>query len=99
MPVALATDCNPGSSPVTSLLLVLSMASTLFGMTPGEALAGVTREAARALGMLGDRGTLAVGKRADLAVWNIDNPNVLAYRVGFNPLHCAVRGGRIVVER
>ncbi len=91
--MAVSTDSNPGSSPVTSLLLMLSMATTLFGMTPEEALAGVTREAARALGLSGDRGTLAAGKRADLAIWNIDHPNALAYRIGFNPLHGAVVGG------
>ncbi len=96
LPMALSTDSNPGSSPVTSLLLMLSMASTLFGMTPEEALAGVTREAARALGMFGDRGTLCVGKRADLAVWDIGHPNALAYRVAFNPLHCAVLAGETV---
>ena len=92
--LAVATDCNPGSSPVTSLLLMLSMASTLFGLTPEESLAGVTREAARALGLLGDRGTLSVGKRADLAIWDIDHPNALAYRVGFNPLHGVKQTGR-----
>ncbi len=91
--MAVSTDCNPGSSPVSSLLLMLNMASTLFRLTPEEALAGVTRQAARALGLLGDRGTLSFGKRADLAIWDISHPNVLAYQVGFNPLHAVIRGG------
>ena len=93
LPMAVSTDSNPGSSPVTSLLLMLNMAATLFRLTPQEALAGVTRQAARALGLLRDRGTLSVGKRADLAIWNINHPNVLAYQVGFNPLHAVVQGG------
>ncbi|MEO8531137.1 MAG: amidohydrolase family protein, partial [Deltaproteobacteria bacterium] len=86
VPMALATDCNPGSSPLTSLLLVMNMGCTLFRMTPEEALAGVTRNAAKALG-LNDCGTLAPGQRADLAVWNVTHPADLAYRIGFNPLH------------
>ncbi len=86
VPIALATDCNPGSSPVTSLLLTMNMACTLFRMTPAEALAGVTRNAARALGV-SDSGNIAVGQRADLAVWNVEHPAELAYRVGLNPLH------------
>ncbi len=92
LPMAVSTDSNPGSSPVTSLLLMLNMAATLFLLTPEEALAGVTRQAARALGLLRDRGTLSVGKRADLAIWNINHPNVLAYQVGFNPLHAVIQG-------
>jgi imidazolonepropionase len=92
VPIAIATDCNPGSSPLASLLLCLNMACTLFRMTPEEALAGVTREAARALG-LNDAGVLAAGKRADLAVWNIKHPSELAYRIGFNPLHQRVFAG------
>lgn len=94
VPMAIASDCNPGSSPVTSLLLMLNMACTLFRMTPEEALAGVTREAARALGLGGSHGTLEVGKAADLCVWDIERPAELAYRVGFNPLQQAVRQGR-----
>lgn len=86
VPMALATDCNPGSSPLTSLLLTMNMGCTLFRMTPEEALAGVTRNAARALG-LSDRGTIAAGQRADLAVWDVKSPAELAYRIGFNPLH------------
>lgn len=92
VPMALATDCNPGSSPLTSLLLVMNMAATLFRMAPSECLAGVTAHAARALGM-GDRGAIAVGSRADLAVWNITHPAELSYRIGFNPLHARIYGG------
>jgi imidazolonepropionase len=86
VPMAVATDCNPGSSPMTSLLLAMNMACTLFRMTPEEALAGVTRNAAKALG-LDDCGTIEPGKRADLAVWSAAHPAELAYRIGFNPLH------------
>lgn len=93
VPIAIASDCNPGSSPVTSLLLMLNMACTLFRMTPEEALAGITREAARALGMAKTHGTLEVGKAADFAVWDIERPAELAYRIGFNPLHQAVHNG------
>ena len=84
--MAVATDCNPGSSPMTSLLLAMNMACTLFRMTPEEALAGATRNAAKALG-LADCGTIAAGNRADLAVWNASHPAELAYRIGFNPIH------------
>lgn len=87
VPMAIATDNNPGTSPLTSLLLAMNMAATLFRMTVPECLAGVTREAARALGMLGDRGTLEAGKYADLAIWDIGSPAELVYRMGFNPLH------------
>jgi imidazolonepropionase len=93
VPLALATDCNPGSSPLTSLLLVMNMACTLFRMTPEEALAGVTRNAARALG-LDDTGVIRAGLRADLAVWDVSHPAELAYRIGFNPLHARYFGGR-----
>jgi len=92
--MALATDCNPGSSPVTSLLLMLSMACTLFRLTPGEALAGVTRHAAKALALDDSHGTLNVGKAADFAIWDIERPAELAYRIGFNPLYATVRAGR-----
>lgn len=92
VPIALATDCNPGSSPLASILLTLNMGCTLFRMTPEEALAGVTREAARALG-LDDQGTLEVGKRADLNVWNVGHPAELSYRIGFNALHDRIFGG------
>jgi imidazolonepropionase len=92
VPVAISTDCNPGTSPVTSLLLMLNMACTLFRMTPEQALAGVTRNAARALG-LADRGTLGAGKRADFVVWDIAEPAELAYRFGFNPAMEIVKSG------
>ncbi len=91
VPIALATDCNPGSSPLTSLLLTLNMGATLFRLTPEEALAGVTREAARALGLSDDLGTLEFGKIADLAVWDVETPAELTYRIGFNPLHSRIR--------
>lgn len=93
VPIALATDSNPGSAPVTSLLLMLNMGCTLFGLTPEEALAGVTRNAARALGLAESHGTLEVGKAADLCVWDIESPAELAYRIGFNPLHRAIKAG------
>jgi imidazolonepropionase len=93
VPMAVATDCNPGTSPCTSILLMLNMACTLFGLTAEEALAGVTRVAARALGTLSDRGTLEVGKRADLALWRIDQPAQLSYGLGINPCVAVVQGG------
>ena len=92
--MALATDCNPGSSPLTSLLLAMNMGATLFRMTVDECIAGVTREAARALGILDQTGTLAPGKWCDLAIWDIDRPADLVYRMGFNPLHQRVWRGR-----
>ena len=92
VPMAVATDCNPGSSPLTSLLLAMNMASTLFGLTPAEALLGTTAHAARALG-LSDRGRIAPGLRADLAVWDVADPAELAYRIGFNPLFARYHGG------
>jgi imidazolonepropionase len=92
VPMAVATDCNPGTSPLTSPLLAINMACTFFRLTPEEALAGMTRNAARALG-LDDRGTLEVGKAADLAVWVIERPAELAYRIGFNPLIGLVKAG------
>ena len=92
VPMAVATDLNPGSSPMTSLLLAMNMACTLFRMTPAEALEGATTHAARALGLI-DRGTLASGQIADLAVWNCGHPAELAYRIGFNPLSQRIIGG------
>ena len=86
VPIAIATDCNPGSSPLTSILLCVNMACTLFRMTPEEALSGVTRVAAQALGIGGEVGTIEVGKKAELALWNVDQPAELAYRIGYNPL-------------
>jgi imidazolonepropionase len=93
--MALATDCNPGSSPMTSLLLSMNMGATLFRMTVAECLAGVTREAARALGRLDEIGTLEAGKSCDLAIWNVEHPAELVYRIGFNPLHARVFGGKV----
>jgi imidazolonepropionase len=84
IPIAVSTDCNPGSSPCTSLLLMLNMACTLFRLTPQEALAGVTRNAARALG-LGDRGVLMAGLRADFVLWDVKEPAQLSYSIGLNP--------------
>lgn len=94
VPMALATDCNPGTSPLTSLLLAMNMAATQFRLTVAECLAGVTREAARALGIGHDTGTLEVGKQADLALWDIAGPAELVYRMGFNPLHSRIWRGR-----
>jgi imidazolonepropionase len=94
VPMAIATDSNPGTSPITSLLLVMNMAATLFRLAVEEAIAGVTREAARALGRLHDIGTLERGKRCDLAIWNIERPAELVYRMGFNPLHARVWSGK-----
>ncbi|HLA69867.1 MAG TPA: imidazolonepropionase [Steroidobacteraceae bacterium] len=93
VPMALATDCNPGTSPLTSLLLTMNMAATLFRMTVDECIAGVTRAAAQALGMADRIGTLEAGKRCDLAIWNIDRPAELVYRMGSNPLHARIWGG------
>jgi imidazolonepropionase len=95
VPIALASDCNPGSSPLTSLLLTMNMGATLFRLTPAECLAGTTRHAARALGLT-DRGMIAAGARADLAVWNVGQPAELCYRIGFNPLHARIIGGAFV---
>jgi imidazolonepropionase len=95
VPVAISTDCNPGTSPATSLPLMMNMACTLFRMTPRDALAGVTRHAARALGLL-DRGTLAVGQRADIALWDIDEPAELAYRIGGEACAGVIFEGRAV---
>jgi imidazolonepropionase len=92
--MALATDCNPGSSPLTSLLLAMNMGATLFRMTVAECLTGVTREGARALGMLAETGTLDAGKWCDLAIWDIERPAELVYRIGFNPLHSRVWRGQ-----
>jgi imidazolonepropionase len=94
VPIALATDCNPGTSPLTSLLLVMNMAATLFRMTVDECLAGVTRNAAAALGLSAETGTLEAGKSCDLAIWDIDRPAELVYRMGLNPLHARIWRGR-----
>ncbi|RDI61264.1 imidazolonepropionase [Microvirga subterranea] len=92
--MAIATDCNPGTSPLTSLLLAMNMGATLFRLTVDECLAGVTREAARALGRLEDVGTLEPGKWCDLAIWDIERPAELVYRIGFNPLHARIWRGQ-----
>lgn len=94
VPMAVATDWNPGSSPMGSLLLAMNMACTLFGLTPAEALAGTTRNAARALGLT-DCGQIAPGMRADLAIWDVEEPAELAYRIGVSPLHRSLFGGAL----
>ena len=93
-PIALASDSNPGSSPLTSLLLTMNMGATLFRLTVDECLLAVTREAARAVGRLASVGTLEAGKLCDLAIWNIERPAELVYRMGFNPLHSRVWHGQ-----
>ena len=93
VPIALATDCNPGTSPLTSLLLTLNMGATLFRLTVEECLLGVTRHAARALGLDTEIGTIEAGKRCDLAIWSIERPAELVYRMGLNPLHARVWRG------
>jgi imidazolonepropionase len=93
VPIALATDCNPGSSPISSLLTIMHMGCVLFGLTPEEALAGTTREAARALGLAEERGVLSVGRVADFVLWRIDDPSELSYRIGFNPRIETIREG------
>ena len=94
VPMALATDCNPGSSPLASLLLTMNMGCTLFRLTPEEVLLGVTRNAAMALGVK-DMGLVRAGYTADLAVWDILHPSELSYRIGFNPLYKRIFGGKI----
>ena len=91
--MAVATDCNPGSSPLTSLLLSLNMAATLFRMTVDECLLGVTRHAAKALGLAAETGTLEMGKSCDLAIWDVEQPAELVYRIGSRPLHARVFKG------
>jgi imidazolonepropionase len=95
VPMAVATDCNPGTSPCTSLLLALNMACTLFDLTPLEALSGVTCHAAQALGLQAELGTLEVGKRADFALYRIDRPAELCYNLGANPCVSVVHGGAV----
>ena len=94
VPMALATDCNPGTSPLTSPLLAMNMAATLFGLTVDECIAGMTRQAAAALGHGEEIGTLQAGKACDLAIWSIERPAELVYRIGFNPLHSRIWRGQ-----
>ncbi|HEV2517715.1 MAG TPA: imidazolonepropionase [Devosia sp.] len=94
--MAVATDCNPGTSPLTSLLLAMNMAATLFGLTVAECMAGTTRIAAQALGLLDQTGTLEAGKSADFAVWNCASAAELTYRIGFNPLHRRIFKGNAI---
>jgi imidazolonepropionase len=94
VPIAIATDSNPGSSPLTSLLLTMNMAATLFRLTVDEVIAGTTREASRALGRLNEVGTLEAGKRCDLAIWNVERLAELPYRMGYNPLHQRIWSGQ-----
>lgn len=96
VPMAIATDCNPGTSPLTSPLLAMNMAATFFRMTVPECLAGVTREGARALGLLDRIGTLETGKQCDLSIWSVGRPAELVYRIGANPLHSRIVKGRHV---
>lgn len=97
VPIAVASDCNPGSSPIVSLLANLTLASVLFRLTPAEAFAGATREAARALGLT-DRGTIAVGQRADLAFWRVERPAAIVVEMGMHRPELVVRAGAVVVE-
>ncbi|MEM8562010.1 MAG: imidazolonepropionase [Pseudomonadota bacterium] len=99
VPMAVASDCNPGSSPCTSLLLMMNMACTLFGLTPEESLAGVTRNASHALAQQHSCGTLCRQKRADFVLWDIDHPAELAYGLGHNPCAMVIKSGEIVLTR
>ncbi|WP_299323417.1 imidazolonepropionase [Parasphingopyxis sp.] len=94
VPISVATDCNPGTSPLTSLLLTMNMAATLFRLTVEECLTGVTRNAAGALGLSDEIGTLEAGKACDLAIWDVERPAELVYAIGANPLHQRIRNGR-----
>lgn len=96
VPMAIATDCNPGSSPSASILLMMNMACMLFGMTPLEALQGTTVNAAKALGWQEECGTLEKGKAADFAIWDISHPAELSYYIGFSPCAATIRGGQNV---
>ena len=96
VPMALATDCNPGTSPLTSLLLAMNMGATLFRMTVAECLSGVTTHAARALGLSDLTGRIAPGLSADFALWDVETPALLVNRIGFNPLHARVFQGEMV---
>jgi imidazolonepropionase len=91
--MAIATDCNPGTSPGTHLPLMMNMACTLLRMTPAEALLGVTRHGAKALGLADSRGTIELGKRADLCLWDVDHPAELSYAIGGSPLRARLQNG------
>ncbi|WP_286133228.1 imidazolonepropionase [Colwellia sp. UCD-KL20] len=97
VPIAIATDSNPGSSPITSIQLMLNMACTLFKLTPFEALAGVTVNAAKVLGIADKKGKIAIGYDADIACWNIEQPAQLAYQFGVNPLTVLMKAGQVVI--
>jgi imidazolonepropionase len=97
VPMAVATDCNPGTSPLVSLPLAMHLACTRFGLTVAEAIAGATTHAARALGLAGEVGTIAAGARADLVVWDADRPAQLVYWVGLEPVAAVLKRGRFVV--
>jgi imidazolonepropionase len=99
VPLAIASDCNPGSAPCASLLLALNMARRLFGLTSREVLLGATRHAAQALGMAGQRGSITAGRAADFAVWSVDALDEIGYWMGFNPCSMVVKDGEIVLER
>lgn len=99
IPIALASDCNPGTSPIMSLLFILNLACTLFRLTPEEALLGVTQQAAKALGLDKTHGTLTKGKVADFAIWDVTHPAELAYYIGANPLHALVKNGEVISTR
>ena len=99
VPLAVASDCNPGSAPGASLLLAMNMARRLFGLTSEEVLLGVTRHAARALGLAGRRGAIVAGHAADFAVWSIESLDELGYWIGFNPCSLVAKDGAIVLER
>jgi imidazolonepropionase len=99
VPLAVASDCNPGSAPGASLLLAMNMSRRLFGLTSEEVLLGTTRHAARALDQHGVRGSIAPGHAADFAVWSIDTLDELGYWIGFNPCSMVVKDGSIVLER
>jgi imidazolonepropionase len=94
VPIAVATDCNPGTSPMISLLLAMNMGAKSFRLTVAECIAGVTREAARALGLWRETGSLEAGKWCDLAIWDAERSAELVYRIGFHPLHARVWRGR-----